>query len=98
MRSVRSRLAVVLVPALLLPVVVAVLIIGLLGPRQQRTSAARLSQQVAAAVASDLAEQCLSLGETARYLAVQAAGPEDPVGIAAAALKGRQEDAFAVVI
>jgi diguanylate cyclase (GGDEF)-like protein len=98
MRSVRSRLAVVLVPALLLPLLLAVLAIGVLGPRQQRAAAARISQQTAAAVAADLAEQCRSLGETARYLALQAGSSGDLAGIAGASLQDRQPDAFAIVV
>src|SRR5919107_1521487 len=98
MRSVRSRLAVVLVPALLLPLLLAVVAIGVLGPRQQRNAAALLSQQTATAVASDLEEQCRSLGESARYLALQAGTSDQLSGLAQAALQPRQPDAFGVVI
>jgi two-component system cell cycle response regulator len=98
MRSVRSRLVVVLVPALLLPLLLAMLAIGVLGPRQQRTAAALLSQQTATAMASDLEEQCRSLGETARYLAAQAGATTEFRGIADAAVPARQPDAFAVVL
>src|ERR687890_788415 len=97
MRSVRSRLAVVLVPALLFPLLLAMLAIGVLGPRQQRAAAALLSQQTATAVASDLEEQCRSLGETARYLALQA-GSTNERGIAESAVQTRQPQAFGVVV
>ncbi|HKG52248.1 MAG TPA: diguanylate cyclase [Actinomycetales bacterium] len=97
MRSVRSRLAVVLIPALLLPVLLAVLAIGVLGPRQQRAAAQRLSEQAAAAIAFDLAEQCQSLGETARYLAQRLTAGDRP-GRAAANAIDRQRRAFAVVV
>ena len=97
MRSVRSRLAVVLVPALLLPMLLAVLAIGVLGPRQQRAAADRLSGQTAAAVAFDLAEQCQSLGESARYLAQRLTAGDRPARAAATAIT-RQRRAFAVVV
>jgi diguanylate cyclase (GGDEF)-like protein len=96
MRSVRSRLAVVLVPVLLLPLVVAVLAIGVLGPRQQRAAALRMSQQAATSVVADLAQQCVSLGESGRYLAQTRPGPQLK-DVAAPALK-RQQDAFAIAV
>jgi len=97
MRSVRSRLAVVLVPVLLLPLVVAVLAIGVLGPRQQRAAALRLSQQAATAVVADLAQQCVSLGESGRYLALQTR-PGTPLEDIAGPALSRQENAFAVAV
>src|SRR5215213_7689456 len=97
MRSVRSRLAVVLVPVLLLPLVVAVLAIGVLGPRQQRAAALRLSQQAATSVVADLAQQCVSLGESGRYLALQPRRGAQLDATAGPALS-RQDDAFAVAV
>src|SRR5215218_9826741 len=97
MRSVRSRLAVVLIPVLLLPLVVAVLAIGVLGPRQQRAAALRLSEQAATSVVADLAQQCVSLGESGRYLALQPRPGTQLEGIARSALS-RQENAFAVTV
>src|SRR5215218_9311995 len=94
MRSVRSRLAVVLVPVLLLPLVVSVLAIGVLGPRQQRAAALRVSQQAATAVVADLAQQCVSLGESGRYLALQTR-PGTPLEDIAGPALSRQETAFA---
>src|ERR687891_378165 len=96
MRSVRSRLAVVLVPVLLLPLVVAVLAIGVLGPRQQRAAALRMSQQAATSVVADLAQQCALLGESGRYLAQSRPGAK--LKAAAAPALDRQTDVFALAV
>src|SRR3954452_24337777 len=76
---------------------VAVLAIGVLGHRKQRAAALRLSQQAATAVVADLAQQCVSLGESGRYLALQTRQGTQLEAVAASALS-RQENAFAVTL
>src|SRR4051812_41363533 len=71
MKSVRSRLAVVLGVLLLIPAVAALLAIGVLAPRQLGQSAAQGMTQAASSVGAALQARCLSMGEAARVLALQ---------------------------
>jgi diguanylate cyclase (GGDEF)-like protein len=96
MRSVRTRLALVLGLVLIVPAVAAVVVMGVLAPRQATRAAADSAAQVAGATSAQLIEQCRSMGESARSLALQAASPE--LSTAAASAISRQPQAFAVVI
>jgi two-component system cell cycle response regulator len=95
MRSVRSRLALVLGFVLLVPAFVAVVAIAVLAPLQQRNAAGEAMQQAAGSVASALQQQCLSLGESARVL-----GLESTVRPASATDTSieRQARSFAVIV
>ncbi len=96
MKSVRSRLAVVLGVVLIIPAMAAVLAIGVLAPRQQRQAADQAMDQAAGSVASALQARCLALGEAARNLALQATSPD--LANAAKSAISRQEDSFAVLV
>ncbi|MGL5858177.1 MAG: diguanylate cyclase [Angustibacter sp.] len=100
MRSVRSRLAVVLALVTLLPGVIALVAIGWLSPRQEDRAAAQLMRQVAGSVASSLQSQCLALGEAARLLATRAdvRVNDSDVAAAAASAVDRQPGAFALLV
>ena len=96
MSSVRSRLALALALVLILPVVVAVVAVGVLAPAQVRAAARASMLQAAASTAQSLVDQCLSLGESARGLALQAQSSD--LDAAARAAVRRQPGAFAAVV
>ena len=96
MTSVRSRLALTLALVLLAPAVVAVVVVGFLAPNEAAKSARETMKITAAAAANLLATRCLSLGESARGLALQA-GSTDLTAAASGAIE-RQPQAFAAVV
>jgi diguanylate cyclase (GGDEF)-like protein len=96
MSSVRTRLALVLGVVLIVPAVVAVVVMSVLAPRQATRAAAESSARVASSTSAVLIEQCRSIGESARSLALQAASPD--LGAAARSAIARQPDAFAAVV
>ena len=96
MSSVRSRLALALALVLILPVVVSVVAVGVLAPAQTRVAARATMLQAAASTALSLVDQCLSLGESARGLALQAQSRD--LDAAALAAVRRQPGAFAAVV
>lgn len=96
MTSVRSRLSLVLVLVLLIPMGAVVAVVGFLAPSQLRVSAGDSMAQAAALTSARLVERCRSLGESARVLALQAASAD----LTAALRDGtaRQQRSFAAVI
>jgi two-component system, cell cycle response regulator len=96
MKSVRSRLAVVLGVVLLIPAVAALLAIGVLAPKQRQQAAADAMDQAAGSVASALQARCLALGEAARNLALQASAKD--LQAAAQTAIVRQPEAFAALV
>jgi diguanylate cyclase (GGDEF)-like protein len=96
MTSVRTRLALVLGLVLIVPAVAALVVMSVLAPRQATRAAADSSARVAGGTSALLVEQCRSMGESARSLALQAASPE--LNAAARSAISRQPDAFAVVV
>jgi diguanylate cyclase (GGDEF)-like protein len=96
MTSVRTRLALVLGLVLIVPAVAAVVVISVLAPRQATRAAAESSVRVANSASALLIEQCRSVGESARTLALQAASPD--LAAAARTAISRQPDAFAALI
>jgi hypothetical protein len=75
MTSVRSRLALALALVLILPALAAGIAVGVRAPEQARKADARVVQSVAGSVATLLAQQCATLGESASGLALLAGGP-----------------------
>ncbi|MGN6303042.1 MAG: diguanylate cyclase [Angustibacter sp.] len=96
MKSVRSRLAVVLGVVLLIPALAALLAIGVLAPKQRKDAAQQAMEQAAGSVAAALQARCLALGEAARNLALQASSSD--LSSAAQAALSRQSEAFAVLV
>jgi diguanylate cyclase (GGDEF)-like protein len=96
MSSVRTRLALVLGVVLIVPAVAAVVVMSVLAPRQATRAAAESSARVASSTSAVLIEQCRSIGESARSLALQAASPD--LGAAARSAIARQPDAFAALV
>ncbi len=96
MRSVRSRLAVVLCLVAILPGIAAAVAIGWLSPRQNNQGAVQLMRQASGTLAATLRSQCFALGESARLLALQAGGGELPDAVRSAV--ARQPEAFAFVV
>ncbi len=96
MKSVRSRLAVVLGVVLLIPALAALLAIGVLAPKQRKEAAQQAMDQAAGSVAAALQARCLALGEAARNLALQASSSD--LSAAAEAARSRQTEAFAVLV
>jgi diguanylate cyclase (GGDEF)-like protein len=96
MSSVRTRLALVLGVVLIVPAVAAVVVMSVLAPRQATRAAAESSARVASSTSAVLIEQCRSIGESARSLALQAASPD--LGAAARSAIARQPDAFAAIV
>jgi diguanylate cyclase (GGDEF)-like protein len=96
MSSVRTRLALVLGLVLIVPAVASLVVMSVLAPRQATRAAADSSARVANSASALLIEQCRSMGESARSLALQAASPE--LNAAARTAISRQPDAFAVII
>jgi two-component system, cell cycle response regulator len=96
MRSVRSRLAVVLCLVAVLPGVAAAVAIGWLSPRQNNEAAVQLMRQASGALSGSLRSQCLAFGESARVLALQAGGDGLPGAVRSAV--ARQPGAFAYVV
>ncbi|WP_426565777.1 diguanylate cyclase [Angustibacter sp. McL0619] len=97
MKSVRSRLAVVLGVVLLIPALTALLAIGVLAPRQLGQSAGQGMTQAASSVGAALQAGCLSQGEAARVLALQARATNLQAA-ARAAVSRQGSEAFAVLI
>jgi two-component system, cell cycle response regulator len=96
MSSVRTRLALVLGVVLIVPAIIAVVVMSVLAPRQATRAAAESSARVANGTSAVLVEQCRSIGESARSLALQAALPD--LAAAARSAISRQPDAFAAVV
>jgi diguanylate cyclase (GGDEF)-like protein len=96
MSSVRTRLALVLGVVLIVPAIAAVVVMSVLAPRQATRAAADSSARVANGASALLIEQCRSMGESARSLALQAASPD--LGAAARSAVSRQPDAFAAIV
>ncbi|GAB3218405.1 hypothetical protein GCM10027446_34920 [Angustibacter peucedani] len=96
MKSVRSRLAVVLGVVLLIPALAALLAIGVLAPRQQHQAARDGMAQAAGSVAATLQARCLAIGEAARLLASRADTKD--LSAAAAEAVNRQPRVFAVLV
>jgi diguanylate cyclase (GGDEF)-like protein len=96
MKSVRSRLAIVLGVVVLIPALAALLAIGVLAPKQRKDAAQQAMQQAAGSVASALQARCLALGEAARNLALQASSSN--LSAAAETAVSRQSEAFAVLV
>jgi predicted deacylase len=96
MTSVRSRLMLVLALILILPAAAAIAAVGFLAPNQVKVSARGAMVQAAGSTSSMLVEQCRSLGESARGLALQAGSP----GFAAAAAEvfARQPGSFVALL
>ncbi|WP_460447600.1 GGDEF domain-containing protein [Angustibacter aerolatus] len=90
-------MAVVLGLIVLVPAVVAVVAIGVLGPLRQARETQGQMVQLSRFVASSLTQQCRSLGETTRYLALRASSGTD-LQTAAETAARRQPDAFAAVV
>ncbi|MGN6613102.1 MAG: diguanylate cyclase [Angustibacter sp.] len=96
MKSVRSRLAIVLGVVLLIPALAALLAIGVLAPKQRKDAAQQAMEQAAGSVAAALQSRCLALGEAARNLALQASSSN--LSAAAESALTRQSEAFAVLV
>ncbi|GAA4360041.1 sensor domain-containing diguanylate cyclase [Angustibacter luteus] len=96
MKSVRSRLAVVLGVVLLIPALAALLAIGVLAPRQVNQAAGLSMTQAASSVGAALQARCLAMGEAARVLALQARTQK--LQIAARNAISRQSDGFSMFV
>jgi two-component system, cell cycle response regulator len=96
MRSVRSRLAMVLGLVMLLPVVVVLLAIGWLSPRQNNQAAGQLMAQASGTVAASLRADCFALGRSARLLAGQAGATDASAAVRQAI--DRQSGVFGALV